>query len=185
MKRKNYLFIGIAVLILAVIIIAVSLTQKSPARDNFLYETGEIPLDKLISDDNGNVNTSEIRGGPCTGCESSPVYVCKDTDKILEKIEISRPLEGNKGGETRYALVCGDNYYILRIFGSVLKVYGPFEKDLKSECCAECIEGFRPQWAASLYCVDKSKMSPECIDYLGIKDSQGISTAEAYSNKCK
>lgn len=59
------------------------------------------------------------------------------------------------------------------------------EVDLKSKCCAECIEGFQPQWATSPYCVDKSKMSSECIDYLGIKDLKGVSTAEAYSNKCR
>lgn len=57
--------------------------------------------------------------------------------------------------------------------------------DLSSKCCAECIEGFQQQWAIPLYCVNKSKMSSECIDYLGIKDLTGISTFRAYSDKCE
>lgn len=127
MKQKNYLFIGILALILVVLIIGINLRQDNSIEDNFLYKTGEIPQDKLISSD-ANIDTSEIKGGPCTGCASSPSYICKNNNEATEKIEISRPPEENKGGEIRYALVCDDNYYILRSFGSAYNIYGPFEK---------------------------------------------------------
>ena len=56
--------------------------------------------------------------------------------------------------------------------------------ELKAKCCAQCIEGFQPQWDTALYCVHKEKMSQECINYLGIQGIQGTSTSKAYAEKC-
>jgi hypothetical protein len=97
---------------------------------DFLYKTGIIPQEKLVStDDYGNVNTSQVMGGPCTGCAESPSYECKDTKKLAEKIKISPvPTKLAGGGETRYALVCGNNYWILSVVETIYNVYGPFIK---------------------------------------------------------
>jgi hypothetical protein len=75
---------------------------------------------------------------------------------------------------------------VIVILASALAIFaGNAQKpDLKSKCCAECIEGFQQEWTASPYCIDKSKMSAECINYLGISNLDGISTAEAYSTRC-
>lgn len=185
-KNKIVIFI-ISVIIILVGIFVVGYIQNNP-ETYFLYQTGGLPQSKLVSDDGGNVNNSQIHGGPCSGCKSSPSYTCKDTNTAADKILISSPPEGNKGGETRHAIVCGNNYYILVRSVNTFRLYGPFVKgstiDLKSKCCAECIKGFQPQWDSALYCVDKSKMSEECINYLGIQDITGISTADAYVTYC-
>lgn len=132
-NKKITFFIGISVLILAIILIGIYFSQKNVVENKFLYRNGQIPQDKLISIDNyGNVDTSQIKGGPCTGCQLSPSYICKDTNNIAEKIEFYSHSAGTKvkgGWSYRYALVCGDNYWILDAADSFgIKVYGPFEK---------------------------------------------------------
>jgi hypothetical protein len=133
MKNKNLIIAGIIILALVGIWLYfqfnTSIFPPHPADrgDWSQYKEGTLPSEKLISDDNGNIDTILIKGGPCTGCASSPTYVCKDTNQIASKIKISSPPAGNEGGETRYAIICEDNYWILNNFGSVMQVYGPFE----------------------------------------------------------
>jgi hypothetical protein len=83
----------------------------------------------------------------------------------------------------RYLLIL---LFVLLILALAIVIFIMNNKtELKSKCCAECINGFQSPWATAPYCVNTSKMSVECLDYLNIQDLTGISTIEAYANHCK
>lgn len=129
MKHKIAFSIGI-LLILTIIITGIYLYQKNQT-NNFLYKSGPIPQDKLISTDNyGSVDNAQIKGGMCTGTDC--VYTCKDTGKLAKKIKFYEISAGPKiegGWSHRYAYICGQNYWIFDAADSFgAKVYGPFPK---------------------------------------------------------
>jgi hypothetical protein len=73
---------------------------------------------------------------------------------------------------------------ILIVLGVIAAVLLTPPRDLRKKCCAECIAGFEPQWDSPPYCVNKQMVSKECIDFLGIGNVSGASTASAYADKC-
>jgi len=87
------------------------------------YISGPLPEDKLLAW-NEPLNTDKIYQ------EKGNIFICRETGKEAEKVEFYSHSAGSGfgGWRYRYALVCGNYYWILDAadpFGT--KIYGPFK----------------------------------------------------------
>ncbi len=128
-NREKIIVILLIVAIVGISVISFLLTQSFggvhtvedfPAQ----YISGPLPEDRLLAW-NEPLNTDKIYQ------KKGEVFICRETGKEAEKVEFYRhsPGPGVIGGWSyRYALVCGNYYWILDAadhFGT--KIYGPFK----------------------------------------------------------
>jgi hypothetical protein len=124
---KNFSMIIAALLVVTIVgISAISflLAEKqryAPEDFPVEYRSGPLPEDKLLAW-NEPLNTEHIY-------QQGSKFICRDTGKEAEKVEFYSHSSGKIGGwRYRYALVCGNNYWIVDAADSFGKmVYGPFE----------------------------------------------------------